>query len=52
VLFKTSKPISLYLDNNLLGVLASKLIVDPEDTEYEYCGFTASKDEMTLLVFE
>lgn len=52
VLFKTSKPISLYLDNNLLGVLASKLIVDPEDTEYEYCGFTSSKDETVLLIFE
>jgi len=52
VLFKTSKPISLYLENNLLGTLASRLIVDPDDTEYEYCGFTAEKDETVLLVFE
>lgn len=52
VIFKTSKPISLYLENNLLGVLASRLIVNAEDTEYEYCGRTSEKDEMILLVFE
>lgn len=52
ILFNTSKPISLYLENNLLGVLASKLIADAEDTEYEYCGRTAEKDSMTLIVFE
>lgn len=52
ILFKTKKQISLYLENNLLGVLASKLMIDPENTEYEYCGCTSDSDETIILIFE